>query len=151
MPWPSTSPTGSPLPNMDTDNTSRIPSYTENLTGSGPRRGSARVVDDLHPTAPEASPPLLDRDLHQDLPERAAAWDARLWTSEARLVSLDGARQPVPARTDYRGAVAMEHRPRGLVRADLEHPLQAEGGNPRLSLVICQAAANQTVSGVRVP
>ena len=34
MPWPYTSPTGSPLPNMDANNLSRIPSYTDNLTGS---------------------------------------------------------------------------------------------------------------------
>jgi len=49
-----------------------------------------------------------------------------------RLVDLDDRAQPVAAGADHRGAVAMQHRPRGLLGADPEYTLQPESGDPVL-------------------
>lgn len=91
-----------------------------------PQPGSVCVVDDLWPAASQAPASPLCSHLHQELPERAATSDARLWNSEERLVGLDSAREPVPAGTDHRGPVAVQHRPGGLGGPDLEHTLQAK-------------------------
>src|SRR5450755_4649566 len=64
-----------------------------------------------------------------------------------RLVDLDDRAQPVAAGTDHRGAVAMQHRPRGLLGADPEYTLQPESGDPCFWLVICHTVANHTVNG----
>jgi hypothetical protein len=51
---------------------------------------------------------------------------------DVRLVDLHDRAQPLAAGTDHRGSVAMQHRPRRLLRADAEHTLEAQGGDPVL-------------------
>ena len=98
----------------------------------GPERGGARVVDDLHAAAAKRPSGLFYGDCDQRLAQRAASWTSRLRAADDRLVNLDDRAQPVATATDHRGAVAMQHRPRGLLGADPEYALQAVSGDPVL-------------------
>ena len=94
------------------------------------QRGGARIVDDLHATTAQRPSDLLNSDHDQRLAQDAASPASGLRATEDRLVDLDDRAQPVAAGTDHRGAVAMQHRPRGLLGADPEHALQAVSGDP---------------------
>ena len=100
----------------------------------GMQRGSGRVVQDRHP-APADSPrlPHLDRDTGEYfLAPGPAAAQPGLLASDERLIDLHHAGQPVPARADQYRPQPVQHRPRGLVGADLQRPLQAQRRDPVL-------------------
>jgi hypothetical protein len=96
------------------------------------QRGGARIVNDLHATTAQRPSDLLNSDHDQRLAQGAASPASGLGAADDRLVDLDDRAQPVAAGADHRGAVAMQHRPRGLLRADPEHMLQTQSRDPML-------------------
>ena len=72
----------------------------------------------------------LHRDAGQDLLALGSAvGQSRLLTADVRFIDLHHPGQPVPARAHQHRPQSMQHRPRGLVGADLQRPLQ--GSAPR--------------------
>ena len=63
------------------------------------------------------------------LPSSAKSW---LQTTDVGLVCLDPARQPLAARPHARASQPLQHRPGGLVRTDLQRPLQTQRRDPVL-------------------
>ncbi len=95
-----------------------------------PQRRCGRVGDDSHPgPAVTLRRPSLDRDGHQRLTGGAPAALARLDSADERLVDLHVAGQQLSARPHHRGSEPVQHRPRGLVGAESEYPLQPERGD----------------------
>ena len=91
-----------------------------------PHRRAGNVGNHLQSAASQSAALALDRDFDHHLSQRAAPTDPWLWPAEERLVDLDRSAQPLPTRTHHRSAVPMQHRPRRLLRADPERPLQPE-------------------------
>src|SRR5712692_8923853 len=97
-------------------------------------RGSGRVGQHAHPAPADA---LRLADLDRDAGEHLlaalpAAAQALLLPADERLVHLHRAGQPVPARPHQRTPQPVQHRPRRVVGADLQRPLQMLGGDPVL-------------------
>ena len=98
------------------------------------QRGRRPVRQQRHPAPADPLRPFdLHRDAGQDLlaPGPAAA-QPRLLPADIGLVHLHPPGQPVPARAHQHRPQAAQHRPRRLVRADLQRPLQAECRDPVL-------------------
>jgi hypothetical protein len=74
--------------------------------------------DDLQPAPPKRATVLLDGHLDRRLPQGATSAPSRLRPAEERLVDLHDPAQPLPPGTYRRCAVAVQHRPRGLLGAD---------------------------------
>ena len=88
-------------------------------------------------------------------PGPSCPWPVRrakpgLLTADVGLVHLHRPGQPLPARADQHRPQPVQHRPRRLVRADLQRPLQAQRRDPVLLGGEQPAAVNHTVNGVRV-
>ena len=66
------------------------------------------------------------------LPPRTTAPQPRFLSPDVGFIHLHRAGQPVPAGADQHRPQSVQHRPRGLVGADLQRPLQAQGGDPVL-------------------
>ena len=85
-----------------------------------------------HPAASETLR-LVDLDGHADqglLALLAAAAQPRLLAADEGLVDLHPAGEPFPTGPDQHRAQPVQHRPRRLVRADLQRPLQALRRDP---------------------
>jgi len=96
-------------------------------------QGRAGDIDDhLQPAAAKPPTDLLDGHLHHHLALGAPSAHSRLGAAEQRLVSLDDPRQPLAPTSHHRRAVAVQHRPRRLLRAEPERPLQAQRRDPVL-------------------
>ena len=94
--------------------------------------------------------PQLSHADDQGLVQRAsAAWPGPL-AAEEHLNDLRPDGEQVPARPHHRRPVAVRHRPHRLVGAQVQQPLQGQGRHATGSAVMYKAAANHTVSGVRV-
>ena len=89
-----------------------------------PQCGAGDIGDHLQPTAAKPTADLLDSHLDHHLPLSAAPAYARLGTAEKRLVGLHDPAQPLAARAHHRRAVAVQHRPCRLLRADPQRPLE---------------------------
>src|SRR5271166_2141264 len=97
-------------------------------------RTGGRVGQHSHP-APADTLRLadLDRDAGEHLlAALPPAAQALLLPADKGLVHLHRAGQPVPARPHQRTPQPVQHRPRSVVRADLQGPLQMLGGDPVL-------------------
>ena len=83
--------------------------------------------DVLEPDTPESLGILdLDGDRDDRLGLGLAPLTAALHPADVPLVNLDVTRQPFAARTDHDHAIAVEHRPRGLVGAEPERSLNPQ-------------------------
>ena len=92
------------------------------------QRGRGGVLDRRHPASTE---PLGTVDLHGNtgedlLASLPPASQSRLLPADEGLVHLHRPVQPLPARSHQHRPQAVQHRPRGLVGADFERPLQAQ-------------------------
>jgi hypothetical protein len=104
----------------------------EVCSDEGVERRTRTVTKDRH-AAPPVTLRLLafDSYSHQDLLALGPpAAQAGLLAAEEGLIHLDGAGEPVPPGSDENRAKPVEHRPRRLVRADVEPPLQAQRRDP---------------------
>ena len=109
------------------------------------------IVDALQSNPPETLGVLdLDSDRDDRLGVGLPAEDPTLNPAQICLVDLDVPRQPLAAGTHHRRPIAVQHRPRRLVGAQPERSLDAQRKNAVLLTVISHAAANHSVSGVRV-
>ena len=86
---------------------------------------------------PAPAGPPWRRDLNGDAGEHLlavlpAAAQPRLLPADVGLIHLDHPGQPVPARAHQHLPQPVQHRPRRLVRADLQRPLQVLSGDPVL-------------------
>lgn len=92
--------------------------------------GEATVlsVRDRGPVRPRAAPRQRQhRDAHQHLLAlRAPASERRLLTTEVALIDLHDALEPLAAGTHQHRAQPLQHRPRRVIRADLERALQTQ-------------------------
>ena len=94
----------------------------------GAQVAGADVVDDRKAgTAEPARGLKLDGGGEQHLAERAAARRACLGTAQVGLIDLDLTAEPIPPRSHHRLPVAVQHRPGGLVGAQLHLPSQLGG------------------------
>lgn len=85
------------------------------------------IIDALQSNAPETLGVLdLDRDRDDRLGSGLPAVDSGFDTADVRLVDLDQAGQSLAAGAHHRRAVAVQDRPRRLVRAQPERPLDAQ-------------------------
>jgi hypothetical protein len=85
------------------------------------------IIDALQSNAPETLGVLdLDRDRDDRLGSGLPAVDSGFDTADVRLVDLDQAGQSLAAWAHHRRAVAVQDRPRRLVRAQPERPLDAQ-------------------------
>jgi len=91
-----------------------------------PQRRAGDVGDHLQPTAAKRAAVLLDSHLDHHLPLSAAPADPGLGPTEERLVDFYDPAQPLAAGAHHRCAVAVQHRPRRLLGADPERPLQPQ-------------------------
>lgn len=100
----------------------------------GVQRQGGRVRHRRHPTpAQPLRLPDLDSDAGQHLlASGPAAPQPGLLTAEEGLVHLHRPGQPLPARTYRHRAQPVQHRPRGLIGADLQRPLHAQRRDPTL-------------------
>jgi hypothetical protein len=91
------------------------------------------IGDVLEPDPPES---LGTHDLHSDRDDRLglrlAPADTALQATDVPLVDLDVTAQPLTMRTNHRDPIAMQHRPRGLVRAQPERALNPQRRDPVL-------------------
>ena len=85
-----------------------------------------------HSDATDGMPLFFCSNDNQSLLFRLPAADAGFAASLVGLVHLDPSRQSFPARSDHDSAKLMQPRPRGLVAAQTQNLLQAEGAGPRL-------------------
>ena len=88
------------------------------------------VVDASQPNSPETLGLLdLDRDRDDRLGVGLPAEHAPFNATQVCLVDLDPAGQTLAAGADHRAAVAVQHRPRRLVGAQPERPLDPQRGD----------------------
>lgn len=87
-----------------------------------------------HPAAPEAlGLQALDGDAHEHLLAlRAPAGQPWFLTADVGLIDLHSSLKPLAARAHEHRAQAVQHRPGGLVGADLQRALQAQRRDPVL-------------------
>ena len=90
------------------------------------QRVTAGVIERRHPAAADA---FRLANLHGDpgkdlLAALPAAAQTGLLAADVGLIDLDRAGQPAPSRADQRRAQPVQHRPRRLIGADLQRPLQ---------------------------
>jgi hypothetical protein len=85
----------------------------------------------LEPDPPEA---LGILDLHSDRDDRLGVGPASLPTAldpaDVRLIDLHMPGEALATGTDHRHAIAVQHRPRGLIGAQTERPLDPERRDP---------------------
>ena len=98
------------------------------------QRGRRGIGDRRHPGPAQ---PTAGAGLHRDhgedlLAPRATPGQAGLQPADVGLVDLDHAGQPLPVGTDQHRAQPVQHRPRRLIRADLQRALQAQRRDPAL-------------------
>ena len=98
------------------------------------QRGGGPVAQDRHPApaVPTRLPDLYGHAHQGFLTLGPPAGQPRLLTADVGFVHLDCAGQPVPAQAHQHRTQPVQHRPRRLVRADLQRPLQAQRRDPVL-------------------
>jgi hypothetical protein len=79
------------------------------------------------PEPPFAFRGTFDRHCHQGLSLRTTATLALSRTSDDGLVDFDLSAEQLTSRRNHRTPQPVQHRPRGLVAAEPEHPLQTQG------------------------
>ena len=88
-----------------------------------PQRRRFGVGDGPEPTPPESRRvEQLDRHSHERFARGATTALARFDAADEGLVDLDLSRQPISTWSHHRRPEAMQHGPRGLVRAEPEEP-----------------------------
>ncbi len=88
---------------------------------------------DPTPTQPPGRPDLYGDASQNLLALGAPTCQPRLGAADVGLVHLDRPAQQFTPGTHHHRAQPMQHRPGGLVRADFQHPLQAQRRDPILA------------------
>src|SRR6266568_1229585 len=101
----------------------------------GVQQGGGAIAQDRHP-GPAVSPRFLDLDSDADQgllalgPPAAQPW---FLPADVGLVYLDDPGEPVPPRAHQHRAQPVQHRPGGLLRADLKRPCRLRAEIPSLA------------------